>query len=1257
MHLQSLTLFGFKSFPDKTTLEFRRGITAVVGPNGCGKSNIADAIRWVLGEQSAKALRGEEMADVIFNGTDGRKPLNVAEVSLTVGGVEAQYLKAAGIELPYSEVTVTRRVFRDGSSEYFLNGTPCRLKDIQQLFAGTGMGRASYGIMAQGNITQIISSKPEDRRMVFEEAAGITRFKGQKREALRKLEVTEQNILRLEDVIREVKRQIISLQRQAGKARRYKQYMRDLQYLDTQLTRHQFDVLQAEITERQAQWEMVRGEMERCSGELLREEKDITGLRQRLGEIERAVSQSEQRCLQLEAEIEQHESRIQFNTERLEELAAQQARAEADIAEAEQRRQAAEQELGRVVEQLNGSLAKLEEQRGVQQERQAQLQSVEAELQRREAELSQAQAELFEAAQQLSRVRNESGALELQKQGQIVRLEKLSAEKAQLEEERARLEQRLQQFEQDSAMEKLEAQARRLTLEERQQRFQQLQSELGVITQELDRLQQEQAEKQSRLGLLEQLDSNREGFGAGALAALKNVREVLGTLADRIRVPAQFVPAIEAALGHHLQAVLTDQPEAACRILADLSAHKQGRASIASLALKNGKGAAWDAPPELSAGLASLGCVSALSAVEADASVQALLKALLERTQIVPDLPRAVEAWQAAGGQCDFVTHAGEVLSRHGVFTGGTANGSAATPVSILGRKNQIAELREGLAGLRAQVLELSRGKGARQSERTALEASLQQAQNELREREVALATRQGEFNALQSACRLLHQKIDTVVYEIQCLAEQQREGEQKRTVLSARMAELQTRENAAQQQVGQFNATLTELRGEREKAAAALTEARVALATQEQVCASFRGQQRPLEQRISELVQLAEQRRQEIARFGQRRLQAEAESGESATQAESLRRELEQAAARTSELREQCAARAADLTSREDGLRDRRAHLARLQEQRGAVEVEIAEKRMSVENLRERMRQKWQVNLDEIRSECIRITFAAEGPPKVVTLTPDEMAAAGVATDWNAVAEQAAALQKRIDEMGPINLVAVEEYDAAEERHQFLTAQHEDLVKARTQLLEVINRVNMQTRQMFNETFAQVRENFRRLFVEIFNGGKADLFLVDEGDVLESGIEIMARPPGKQLQSIALLSGGEQTMTAVALLFAIYQVKPSPFCVLDELDAPLDESNINCFIHILQRFLPASQFLVVTHSKRTIAMADVIYGITMEERGVSQMVSVRFRKAEEQVLEPQARPLETLPPNPPVEVEEDQVRTQEETIELATVS
>lgn len=1256
MYLKNLTMFGFKSFADKTSLNFQPGVAAIVGPNGCGKSNVSDAIRWVLGEQSAKALRGGEMADVIFNGTDGRRPIGMAEVSLTIGGVDEEQLRAAGVEMAYNEVTITRRVFRDGGSEYFINKTACRLKDIQQFFMGTGMGKTSYSIMAQGNITQILSSKPDDRRLVFEEAAGITKFKSQKKEALRKLEYTEQNLLRIQDLIREVKRQIGSLQRQAGKARRFKQIADELRHLETQLARHQFDVAMGEIAERETTAEKLRVEMEICSESLLRVEDEILQLRTRLSELEEHIAASQQKSMELKGETDRHDSRIHFNEERLRELEHQNARALHDITEAEERSRAATEELGVVTEKLAAATLALEEHRQALQTKREALHAVEQELIAKQDAMRRAQSDAFAAAQQLTRVRNEINALDLQKQGNVVRLEKLSSEKIQLEEERARLEVRLHEFAANVEAEKLNVATSRGTVEERQARLKEIQVELNRVGQELDNVVRQQAEKRSRLSVLEQLQESHEGFGAGALAALKQSKSVLGSLTDKIRVPDEYIAAVESALGHNLQLVLTEQPESAQEILAGLASNKQGRASIAALGLQTaGSTAATD-------GSGVAGGTLALAVIEADDSIRPLITALLGRLVIVDDLAAATAAWRESNGAFDYVTRTGELLNRHGIYTGGSTNSSnnGKAPSSILGRKNQIKELQAQLATLQDQVSEISRGKGALQSEQTALQASLQAAQTELRAQEVAIATHEGEFKALQNSLRVLHQKIDTVVYEIQSLAGQEKEGNEKRAALAVQVSESEQREKASQDLVTQLGTGLDDLRQQRDVATAALTESKVALATDEQLAASFSKQRGPLEQRIRELTALAQQRRGEISSCIQRKEQAEAENEDSRRHIERLQHDREIVNAQTAELMEEKGGVDADVSSREENLRGQRNRLTSLQQQRGSVDVELAQKRMSVQNLRDRIQQKYQVNIDDIRSECITITYADEGQPKVQTLTPEEMAASGTGTDWDVIGEQVGTLQKRLDEMGPVNLVAIEEYEETEQRHTFLSTQYDDLVKAKSELMEVINRINTQTKEMFTQTFLQIRENFRNLFVEIFGGGKADLILTDENDVLESGIDIVARPPGKQLQTISLLSGGEQTMTAVALLFSIYQVKPSPFCVLDELDAPLDESNINRFVRVLQRFIEHSQFVIITHNKRTIGMADVLYGVTMQEHGVSKIVSVKFHKADEPAV-PAATTTTThhehdlvpLPPGPTLADTGDAVHSKAETLEV----
>ncbi|MGC8830321.1 MAG: chromosome segregation protein SMC [Verrucomicrobiia bacterium] len=1237
MYLKSLTVLGFKSFADKTTLNFLPGVTAIVGPNGCGKSNISDAIRWVLGEQSAKALRAGEMADVIFNGTDTRKPLGMAEVSLTIGDVDKDQLKAAGINLEYNEVTITRRVFRDGSSEYFINKIPCRLKDIQMLFAGTGVGKSSYSIIAQGNITQILSSKPEERRLVFEEAAGITRYKSQKKEALRKLEYTDQNLLRVSDLIKEVKRQIGSLQRQAGKARRYKQLSLELQHLETQYARHQFDVISSEISNLSNKAREIEEEIETRAGEIARLEDELVQLRQNLSEVERQAGELNQRSVELKAGIEQNENRINFNQNRLKELVEQNERTHFEITQGEERRRAAEEELAALRDRISAAEAAIVERRRVLEERRIALEGIEKELQRTQEMLRAAQSEAFGYAQQLARFRNEIVSIDAQRQGNGARLEKLVIEKQQLEQEQVQLNERLAQFSASVETQKQEAANRRLSVEECQKRLQEIQEQLKVVEQQMDGLMTRQASQRSRLNVLEQLEQAREGFSAAAAAILKQSREVLGSLADKIRVPDQYVVAIENALGANLQVILAEKPETAHKILNDLAESKKGRASVAALALRPMNGDEFEkqssSPEQTSAAVAESGFavrgeaenpsaggdggkVHALNVIQADPSVESLLRGLLGRTYIVPDLQTATAALMNGHSGCDFVTLKGELLNRYGIFTGGysNGNGSAASPSSILGRKNQISALQEQLARLQSEIDNLSARRNELGAEQKAIVANLQDAQKQLRECELSIIQREGEQRALQNSIRLINQRIQNIDFDIQSLQRDLEQSLNRRMEIAAKVSQLEEQEQGASQKVVAFGGALEELRQKRDSANAALTEAKVALASEEQVYAGYNRQQGPLRQRIDELSQQIERRKNEISQIITRREQLQLEIEESQRAIEQLsevRHQVNSDIARLMELKTRIES---EISERENLLRSARAEHSALQQQRGNIEVELTQKRMSIQNLRERIYQKYQINLEDIRSECITITIADQGTAKVETLTPEEMQRRGLSTDWEAVASQIAALQKRIDEMGPVNLVAIEEYEETEQRYQFLSQQYDDLQKAKQQLLDVINRINAQTRDMFADTFNKIRENFQRIFVEVFGGGKADLRLVDEGDVLESGIEIVARPPGKQLQSISLLSGGEQAMTAISLLFSIYMVRPSPFCFLDELDAPLDENNINRFAKMLQRFINNSQFIIITHNKRTIALADVVYGVTMEERGVSKIVSMRFK-------------------------------------------
>lgn len=1221
MQLKNLTLLGFKSFAERTALDFEAGMTAIVGPNGCGKSNVADAVRWVLGEQSAKALRGGEMADVIFNGTDQRKALGMAEVSLTMSGIDEESLQAAGIPLDYNEVTLTRRVFRDGGSDYFINKAPCRLKDIQQLFLGTGVGRASYSIMAQGHITQILSSKPEERRILFEEAAGITRFKAQKREAMRKLEATEQNLRRVEDLIREVKRQIGSLQRQAGKARRYQQIRAELQHLETQHARHEYDGLEAGIAKKKAKAQWLGEETALGAERRMEAEEGLRREREEAADLERCVHQAREEGLAIENQIEQQRSRIGFEEERRRELAEEERRANEAIERAEQQLCESEEERDALRAKLQEAEQSLAGKKGFLEESQSKMDEVRGSLGQTEEAHRRTQRETFAAAQALAENRNQVGASDLLKKSQEARLEKLSAEKRQLEEERVQLADSLERLASEQSAQTQQAQQRRAELQRHQTRWETLQTQSAEQTEQLDNLLQQQTEQRSRLALLRQLDAEREGFGQAA-AALAQSSHLLGSLADFLHVPDERLRAVEAALGSRLQTLIAQSEDDAEHLIRQLRAAQKGQAGLLSLQLLAAKTSRPAAPnPALPADALPLAGL-----LSAEPPAAPIIQALLGETLLVSDLAQASRLWKQTQGRYDFVTQDGEILTRQGLFFAGRKDKPDQPAASILGRKNQIRKISESERQLQQTIAEKTRQKEELTAEQTALQTQRQQAQADLKTAEVALAAAEGQHAALSNSQSLLRQKIETVLFELQTLARQQEETLAQRRQLAADAERLQTQAADAENSLQTLAQELEQIHRQRDQAGEQLTQVKIDLAAGQESFAALANQQRPLKKRLEELAQTIAQHRGQIQSVLAKQTQSQSALDEARQQLQSLAGQQDANKQKTDQLLQKSAVHKTQIDQSEAELQTLCEQLEQNQRQKHELELSLAQDELQAENICRRIEEKYQVNLLDIRGEAITITETLEGQTQTKTLSPEEMQQAGVAADWEAVARQIRLLQQNLDGIGPVNLVAIEECQETEQRFQFLTGQHDDLVQAKAELHEVLNRIHAQTREMFLQTFQRIRDNFRLLFEEIFAGGNADLNLGNQSDVLESGIDIVARPPGKRLQNIRLLSGGEQTMTAVALLFAIYQVQPSPFCLLDELDAPLDESNIDRFLNILKRFLPHSQFIIITHNKRTIAAADVLYGVTMQERGVSRLVSVKFQK------EPNNQPPEEKP-------------------------
>ena len=1172
MHLQSLELFGFKSFAGKTILNFHEGITAIVGPNGCGKSNVLDAVRWVLGEQSAKSLRGDEMADVIFNGSETRKPVGFAEVSLNLTNCE----KDLGID--WHEVRVTRRIHRDGNSEYFLNKIPCRLRDIQNLFADTGIARTAYSMMEQGKIDMILSSRPEDRRAVFEEAAGITKYKTQKREALRKLEATEENLLRIGDVIKEVKRQIGSLQRQAGKARRYQALHSDLRVLETHHARKQLDSLERELNACRQEIERLT-ESERAAHERIDDsEKALAEERRALDKIDVEIADSRAEVQRLGSEIATHRSRIEFNRQRADELTELIERARRDITDAEKKREQHAAEIA----QTNDSIAEIERHLREQEAELTQLAGLSGEIQKNRANrgtrLQELQLALSKSESRVSTIEEELSGTKTRRELTRAQIEQLAGEIQTLTEARENLVREIAVSLQASHREGIDIEA---TLREKEELLAEAERNLAAVERTL-------AEKRSRLDVLRQLNEEGEGLAQGSQAVLKGIGDpkkfletIAGSFIAHLDVDTKFIPAVEAALGRSLHGVLLKDADVAAEIIARLKKKKLGQAALVIPQLRR------PAQESVRKVLPSGALAWATDKIIAPQSLEPLISQLLGNVIIFPDLQQALECKKHEPALA-IATLAGEFVSTEGIVFGGSSEVRA---TSLLKRKAQIASLAKEEAALATERSSLCT---KRDEAKAALEIAAR-LQRQISEAERKIDNLRSEKTALERQVAAADGRTAQLEPELQTMRQQ--------------LAKEQT-------ELGAFEAAQKQTALREEELIEKINQLRLLVATDRQRHENLIVQREPMRARDTELAEMITVRRTDIAMYERKMATQAEESNQSEALIKNQTAQREEAKANAAKIVEQRATQLAAISDRESELRRLRDSLGELQSHRGHQQVRESQLQMKIDNLGEHISHSYHVDVrvfavDEAAFEKVLRSQLKRGAD---FQAPVDLQDANVANPAEADLEKLIVdLRNQLDNMGPVNLDAVHEYDELEQRYKFLEVQNNDLINSRQELLDVIAEINSTTRKLFGETFAEVRRNFREMFAELFGGGRADLSLLDENDPLNCGIEITAKPPGKQLQNVSLLSGGERAMTAVALLFAIYMVRPSPFCILDEVDAPLDESNINCFIRMLDRFVKQSQFIIITHNKRTIAKADVLYGVTMEQRGVSKLVGMKL--------------------------------------------
>jgi chromosome segregation protein len=1178
VHLKWLDIAGFKSFPDKTRLQFEPGMTAIVGPNGCGKSNVSDAIRWVLGETSARALRGAKMEDCIFNGTDARKPLGMAEVNITFTDCES----VLGTE--FNEVTVTRRVLRSGEGQYFLNKTPCRLKDIQRLFMNTGIGTSSYSLMEQGRIDQILSSRPEDRREIFEEASGITKFKMDKREASRKLEQTEANLLRLADVIREVKRQIGSLQRQAGKARRFKELREELRRLDLCFSRDRLSRMDADLQQLETELRTIAEESAGLHTELQNLEAGEAEQRARLTATEEAIGQAMEHRAAAQTRLDRSTDTVRINRDRIRELETLADRDRRDISEAEAQIEKHRRDLDALVSSVDEARQRREQSEKEWQSRHAALQALEQEIEARRTQLQQFRNDSLEQENAVARLQNEQVQLEARDRANMLRRERLIAEKSQLSHSLQGYEER-----QATIIETLRALAREiehgtaLFNELNRQRVSQA-DESRETQKNLATLQSQIAARHAQIDLLQKAEIEAEDFPGGARLLLDKTHpptvaanQILGPLAQHLDVAPEFRVALEAALRAWLDAVIIRDSAQAAVLLQFLAERRQGAARLVAL------DPAAPAPEADPAGPGS----PLADQVRCSDEVRPLIRRLLAGVRIVDSFPDGAAPLPA---QAVWVTRDGAILRGDGAFEFWMREPGQSNP---LARHHLIADLKQDLTQIEDQVRLKSDTLKALQEAGANLENAIETARSDSEDRRRTLAVRENENQMVSQEANQARDRLETVVWELHQLDEQG-DGSAERQGVADRIDAAREAQSALRGQIDALSREIQSLDQRRSALYTEVGELRVRFAEARQQVEHLESRREPLKARILELETLVKGRAGGIVSYRTSIDQLTRSAAEAETQIEPLQAELATAAAGLDTLRKQRETQNTELGDIGARLGTKRERLEELAGRRTEREVLFAEGRMRRQNLVDRLAGDYNANLEELHAAPD--PEWPEGRPDPETL--------------ERMVEEC---RGRIEAMGPVNLVAIEEYQELEERHSFLTQQQDDLTAAKQQLVEMIKKINVTTSEMFLSTFAQVNENFQAMFTKLFNGGTARLVLADEGDVLESGIDIIARPPGKKLQTVSLLSGGERTMTAVALLFSIYQIKPSPFCVLDELDAALDESNIARFVSILESFLNQSQFVVITHNRRTIGAANTLYGVTMEERGISKVMSMKF--------------------------------------------
>lgn len=1175
MKIKRLEIQGFKSFADKVVLDFQQGVTGVVGPNGCGKSNIVDAIRWCMGEQSAKNLRGKAMEDVIFAGSDNRKPLGMAEVSLVFstedGRAPAKYLE-------FNEIQLTRRLYRDGESDYLINKTPCRLLDITELFMDTGVGTKAYSIIEQGKISQVLHSRPEERRLLIEEAAGVTKYKARKQLALKKIEGTRQNMARLGDLLGEIKRQLNALQRQAKKAEKFRELREELREIDLLFAVHQAARIQQERSQTESELTTAHDRMRELLGAVGTAEAQVEQQRLTVLELEQQLTAAQEQSCRVRSDAAAAESSLGFRRTERERLIERSARLAEELAAADKRRAellAQQADLLQHQQQVAAELTAAEERIvGAQAAQQQQEQAFETlnqglEAQRREqfaaqGAASQCRSRIEQAVKRLNILVERQERQEREQQQVAARLAEAATRTAELKEALLQKSEARIQAEQELSNLAGEEQAVAAQLPEAEQAWQAVRDRLSAAA--------------SRLTSQLELEAQFAGYGPGVqdLLTQSPLRSRLnGLLADRLEVAEEYEAALEAVLADRLQIILCERQDDLLAALDYLQQQGSGRAQLAM--------PVPTAPPPA----AVPGATPLADTVAADGSVQGLLSQLLAAVYVCDDLAAALDLSQQHPA-LQFVTRSGELVSLGGLVAGG-----ASEPVTagIIHKKREIKALELQVADLEQQV-------ARSQAERDHLRQAQQTVAHSLLEARSSLHRLELEQAGLQKDLQQIEHETGRLQERVKLQSLERANLDEERTGLEAERTDAATGLELAEAQARQAEQALSGLVSELDGRRSALAAARDQVTAQRVLVATLKEQQGS-QQRNAAMATA------QLADFEGRLQRGAAEQQQTASQQLQLASQLEADEQRLQalltqqveldrqlkETRGRFEQAGALLATAEAAARSRREESDAIRQQQSALALRFSTLAMQFEHLEQSLHDRHRCRLDEAQQR-----LADKELDKVV-----------------ARARQAD-LERQLDELGEVNLMAIDEYAGMEQRYAFLDGQRADLEASLHDLQQAIQKINRTTRKRFLETFNQVNDKFREVFPRLFCGGRAELKLTDEQDLLETGIDIIVQPPGKKLANVMLMSGGEKALTAVALIFSIFLIKPTPFCLLDEVDAPLDDANIGRFNEMVREMSAISQFIIITHNKATMGVADTLYGVTMEEPGASKIVSVRLQ-------------------------------------------